>query len=62
MLVWRVYTGALLLDLCATHSLSITNTVFDVTGHWSMSMIDFVVVSADLLPYVLGTQVKRGVN
>uniref|UniRef100_A0AAY5K1H3 Endonuclease/exonuclease/phosphatase domain-containing protein n=1 Tax=Esox lucius TaxID=8010 RepID=A0AAY5K1H3_ESOLU len=63
-------SGVQLLDFCARWTLSITNTMFKHKGvhqcRWHQdtlgrrSMIDFVVVSSDLRPYVLDTRVKRG--
>ncbi|XP_054590120.1 uncharacterized protein [Nothobranchius furzeri] len=63
-------SGVSLLDFCASRSLAITNTMFEhKDAHrytWYQgslgrkSMIDFVVLSSDLRPYVLDTRVKRG--
>ena len=63
-------SGVLSLDFCASHSLSIMNTMFEhkdahkCTWYQSTlgrrSMIDFVIVSFDLRPCVLDTRVTRG--
>jgi len=63
-------SDVLFLDFCASHCLSITNTVLKhKVAHkctWYQntlgrrSMIDLVIVSSDLRQYVLDTLVKRG--
>ncbi|KAK0144605.1 Craniofacial development protein 2 [Merluccius polli] len=68
--IGRNASGVQLLDFCARHRLSITNTMFKHKGvhmcTWHQdtlgrsSMNDFVVVSSNLRPHVLDTQAKRG--
>uniref|UniRef100_A0A8C6M635 Reverse transcriptase domain-containing protein n=1 Tax=Nothobranchius furzeri TaxID=105023 RepID=A0A8C6M635_NOTFU len=63
-------SGVSLLDFRASRSLAITNTMFEhKDAHqytWYQGsldrrlIIDFVIVSSDLWPYVLDTRVKRG--
>uniref|UniRef100_A0A8C6M725 Endonuclease/exonuclease/phosphatase domain-containing protein n=1 Tax=Nothobranchius furzeri TaxID=105023 RepID=A0A8C6M725_NOTFU len=63
-------SGVSLLVFCVSRSLAITNTMFEhKDAHrytWYQgslahrSMIDFVVISFDLRPYVVDTRVKRG--
>ena len=73
-LTWMGVIGTLsvvqLLDFCASQSFSITNNMFnhksvhkctwheDTLGWWSM--MEFIVISSDLWPYVLDTWVIRG--
>ncbi|KAK7880575.1 hypothetical protein WMY93_032787 [Mugilogobius chulae] len=62
-------SGVLFLDVCASYSLSMTNTMFQHKGvhqcTWHQDtlgmrvMIEFVVVSSELRPRVLNTRVKR---
>jgi len=65
-------SSVLFMDFCASHWLSVTNTMFEHTVvhkcTWyqatlgQRSMINFVVVSSDLRPYVWDTLGKRGAN
>ena len=62
-------SGVLLLDICAFHTLTITNTMFKhkvvykciwyYSSLCQRSVIKFVVTSSDLWLYVLNTGVKR---